>query len=186
MQIEDRFVDWRSEEVASLIWILGAMAAELVFYGQNTTGVGGDIGSATNQAARMVGFHAMAPSPIDLSDRIADKQRREEEEQRVVERFEKLGAQLMHRSGGGMMDGNPFAATLGDPMKRKLVAGLLGQAFVIAYSTIKLNYDGVDRVASRLVSEGEMYGDDVVELLDSAELRKPEIDVLDEETWPAI
>ena len=110
----------------------------------------------------------------------------EEEEERVMERFEKIGAQLMHRSGGGMMDGNPFAATLGDPMKRKLVAGLLGQAFVIAYCTVKLNYDGVDRVATRLVSEGEMYGDDVVDLLDSAELRKPDIDVLDEDTWPVI
>ncbi len=186
MQIEDRFVDWRSEQVAELIWILGAMAAEYVFYDQNTTGVGGDIGAATNQASRMVGFHAMAPAPIDLSDRIADEERREEEEERVMERFEKLGAQLMHRSGGGMMDGNPFTATLGDPMKRKLAAGLLGQAFVIAYCTIKLNRDGVDRVATRLVSEGEMYGDDVVELLDGSDLRKPEIDVLDEDSWPRI
>jgi hypothetical protein len=134
----------------------------------------------------MVGYSAMAPTPIDLSDRIADDERREEEEERVMERFEKIGAQLMHRSGGGMMDGNPFAATLGDPVKRKLVAGLLGQAFVIAYCTVKLNYDGVDRVATRLVSEGEMYGDDVIELLDGAELRKPDIDVLDEDTWPKI
>ena len=48
------------------------MAAEHVFYGQNTTGVGGDVGSATAQAAEMVGFHAMAPSRVDLSDRIED------------------------------------------------------------------------------------------------------------------
>ena len=34
-EIEDRFVDWRSEQVADLIWSLGAMAAEYVFYGQN-------------------------------------------------------------------------------------------------------------------------------------------------------
>jgi SpoVK/Ycf46/Vps4 family AAA+-type ATPase len=186
MQIEDRFAGWRSEEVAELIWVLGAMAAEYVFYGQNTTGVGGDVGSATNHAAGMVGFHAMAPAPIDLSDRIADEERRTREEKRVMERFEKLGTQIMHRSGGGMMDGNPFGATLGDPTKRKLIAGLLGQAFVIAYCTIKLNRDGTDRVATRLVSEGEMYGDDVVRLLDDQRLVKPEIDVLDEETWPVI
>ena len=43
MRIEDRFVSWRSEEVANLIHTLGAMAAEYVFYGQNTTGVGGDV-----------------------------------------------------------------------------------------------------------------------------------------------
>ena len=40
---------------------LGAMAAEHVFYGQNTTGVGGDIGMVTASAARMVGRRAMAP-----------------------------------------------------------------------------------------------------------------------------
>ena len=44
MEIEDRFGHWRSEEVGDLIWGLGAMAAEYVFYGQNTTGVGGDVG----------------------------------------------------------------------------------------------------------------------------------------------
>ena len=31
-----------------------------------------------------------------------------------------------------------------------------------------------------------MYGDDVTELLDEARLVKPEIDVLDETTWPVI
>ena len=44
MEIEDRFGHWRSEEVGDLIWGLGAMAAEHVFYGQNTTGVTGDVG----------------------------------------------------------------------------------------------------------------------------------------------
>src|SRR3954453_6319704 len=32
MEIEDRFGHWRSEQVGDLIWGLGAMAAELVFY----------------------------------------------------------------------------------------------------------------------------------------------------------
>ena len=43
MRLEDRFVDWRSEQIAGLIWTLGAMAAEYVFYDQTTTGVGGDV-----------------------------------------------------------------------------------------------------------------------------------------------
>ena len=186
MEIEDRFGHWRSEQVGNLIWGLGAMAAEHVFYGQNTTGVGGDVGSVTHQAALMVGMHAMAPAPIDLSDRIADRERREEEEERVMERFEKVGFQIMHRSGGGLMDGNPFAATLGDGHKRKLVAGLLGQAFVVAYATVKANREGTDYVATRLMSAGELYGDDVMRLLEDARLEKPDIDVLDEDTWPVI
>src|SRR3712207_2517050 len=162
------------------------MAAEHVFYGQNTTGVGGDLGSATSQAAHMVGFHGMAPAPIDLSDRIEDADEREKAEQEALERFERLGFQLMHRSGGGMLDANPYGATLGDRDKRRLVAGLLGQAFVVAWNTIRANRDGTERVAERLISAGELYGDDVTQLLDTARLRKPEIDVRDEATWPVI
>jgi SpoVK/Ycf46/Vps4 family AAA+-type ATPase len=187
MAIEDRLVSWRSEEVGELIWVLGAMAAEHVFYGQTTTGVGGDIGSVTAYASAMVGFSAMGPTAIDLSDRIADSEEREKEEKRAMERFEKLGTQLMHRSGsGGMMDGNPFAATLGDGAKKKLVAGLLGQAFVVAHNTIRANREAVDYIANRLIAAGEMYGDEVTDMLDDARLVKPEIDVLDDSVWPVI
>ena len=186
MEIEDRFGHWRSERVGDLIWTLGAMAAEHVFYGQNTTGVGGDLGSATAQAAHMVGWHGMAPAPIDLRGRIEDREEREQAEKDVMERFERLGAQLMHRSGGGIMDENPYAATLGDRDKRQLVAGLLGQSFVVAWNTIRLNREGTERVAERLISAGELYGDDVTDLLDASRLRKPEIDITDEDVWPAI
>ena len=41
-------------------------------------------------------------------------------------------------------------------------------------------------VADRLVAAGELYGDAVVDLLEEARLERPEIDVLDEETWPRI
>ena len=41
LEKEERFSKWRSEEMAALIWTLGAMAAERVFYDENSTGVGG-------------------------------------------------------------------------------------------------------------------------------------------------
>jgi ATP-dependent Zn protease len=186
MAVEDRFGRWRSEQVGNLIWGLGAMAAEHVFYGQNTTGVGGDVGSVTMQAAQMVGMHAMAPAPIDLSDRIEDRDERREAEARAMERFEELGTQIMHRSGGGLMDANPFTATLSDRNKAKLVAGLLGQAFVVAWCTVRTNRDATQEIAERLIAAGELYGDEVTDLLESAHLRRPDIDVLDEATWPAI
>jgi cell division protease FtsH len=186
MEIEDRFGHWRSEEVGDLIWGLGAMAAEHVFYGQNTTGVTGDLGSVTNRAAMMVGLRAMGPAPIDLADRIEDPEERAAEERRVMERFERIGYQLMNRSGGGLMDENPFAATLSDDRKRPLVAALLGQSFVVAYQTVVQNRAGTDYVAERLIAAGELYGEEVTGLLDDARLEKPEIDVLDEATWPAI
>jgi hypothetical protein len=179
MEIEDRFVKWRSEQVGDVIWGLGAMAAEHVFYGQTTTGVGGDIRMVTWRAAQMVGRHAMAPTPIDLSDRIADPEEREKAEEHVMERFERLGLQLMHR---GDMD----AEATKDGAKSKLVAGLLGQAFVVAWNTIRVNKEATDYIATRLIAAGEMYGNDVTDLLDGCRLVKPEIDVLDEATWPVI
>jgi cell division protease FtsH len=179
MEIEDRFGHWRSEQVGDLIWGLGAMAAEHVFYGQTTTGVGGDIGMVTWRAAQMVGRHAMGPAPIDLSDRIADREKREEAEKEVLERFEKLGTQLMHRSD---MD----LETIKDGAKKRLVAVLLGQAFVVAWNTVKLNRDGTDYIANRLIAAGELYGDDVTNMLDECRLVKPEIDVLDDTSWPVI
>ena len=41
-------------------------------------------------------------------------------------------------------------------------------------------------MATRLMSAGELYGDDVMRLLEDARLEKPDIDVLDEDTWPVI
>jgi SpoVK/Ycf46/Vps4 family AAA+-type ATPase len=185
MEIEDRFGHWRSEEVGDLIWGLGAMAAEYVFYGQNTTGVTGDMRQATTRAALMVGFRAMGPTAVDLSDRIEDPEARLEAEERVRERFVRIGRQIMNLSPGGL-DTNPYRATLADPDKRPLVAGLLGQGFVIAYQTILQNREATERVATELIQAGELYGDDVTSLLDGVGLRKPHIDVLDEQTWPPI
>ena len=137
------------EQIAGLIWSLGAMAAEYVFYDQTTTGVGGDVYSTTAHAVGMVGHPAMGPTPVDLSDRIEDRERREEEEERLMKRFEKLGTQIMHRSGGSMMNDDGVSGVLADGGKRSLAAALIGQAFVIAYNTIRHNREGTDYVASR-------------------------------------
>ena len=135
----------------------------------------------------MVGFAAMAPMPIDLSDRIEDPELRTVEEDRVRDRFRHLGEQIMHRSGGG----GPFqtdvlGSIVSDSGKRALVAGLLGQAFVVAYNTIRHNRAGTEQIADVLVARRELHGDEVVEVLDAARLSKPQIDMLDEAAWPVI
>ena len=76
----------------------------------------------------MVGFHGMAPAPIDLSDRIADPEEREEAEKEVDGALRAARRQDHAPLGSGMIDGNPYGETLGDRDKRRLVAGLLGQA----------------------------------------------------------
>ena len=64
LEKEERFSRFRCEEFARLVWALGAMAAERVFYGENSNGVGGDVMSVTAQAAYMVGASAMGPEPF--------------------------------------------------------------------------------------------------------------------------
>src|SRR2546421_10230715 len=117
---EERFSSWRHEEVGKLVWTLGAMAAEHVFYGENSTGVGGDVMSATARAAWMVGMCAMGPNPIDLGGRFASVQDETEEREKLLARFEDIGVQIMNRAGtGGPFEQNPIGAVLGGRDKRR-------------------------------------------------------------------
>src|SRR5436190_18095873 len=63
---DERFTHWQHQHFGDLVWSLGAMAAEHVFYNENSNGVGGDVYMATTLAARMVGVSAMAPKPIEF------------------------------------------------------------------------------------------------------------------------
>ena len=135
LEKEERFSRFRTDEMARLVWTLGAMAAERVFYGENSNGVGGDVQSATAQAAWMVGASAMGPEPFEVTP--LDDETEEEARQRVLKRFETIGVQIMNRtSGGGPFAENPIAGVLGDSDKRQLAAQILGQAYVSAYNLV--------------------------------------------------
>jgi ATP-dependent Zn protease len=184
---EERFGSWRHEEAGNLVWTLGAMAAEYVFYGENQRGVSGDIQSATGRAAYMVGVYAMGPEPIDLNGTLFDSaEEAEEAKERYMERFERIGLQIMNRSAGQREAGDPVASILADPIKRNHAARILGQAFVTAVATIQHNREQVLRVAETLVERKELHGDEVVELLDEADLQAPSIDITDESVWPKL
>jgi cell division protease FtsH len=187
IQTQERFSSWRSDEFAKLVWTLGAMAAEHVFYGENSTGVGGDVASATARAAWMVGYCAMGPNQIDLNGRMATLEDESAEREKLLGRFEDIGKQIMGRAGGGgPFEMDPIAGTLSDRDKRKAVAALLGQAYVTAYATVAANRERVERIADELIQRREMHGDEVVELLESVDLVRPEIDLLEERTWPPV
>jgi hypothetical protein len=163
------------------------MAAEHVFYGENSTGVGGDIMSATARAAWMVGYCAMGPNPIDLNGRFAKAEDETEQRHKLYGRLEEIGVQIMRRAGGGgPFDEDPIGGTLNDRDKRRAVAALLAQAYITAYTTIGANRERVERIAEELIRRKEMHGDEVVELLDSAHLVRPQIDLLEEGTWPPV
>jgi cell division protease FtsH len=186
---EERFSTWRSEELGTLIWTLGAMAAERVFYGENSNGVGGDVGSATMLASMMVGLWAMGPERIDLGGRgrFASEAEEEAVRKQLMDRFEQIGTQIMNRANvSSAMASDPFQAVLGDPSKRRAAAQLLGQAYLRAHHLMERNRDKVEEVAETLIERREMHGDEVVELLDRVRLVKPEVDLMDKAAWPKL
>ena len=162
----EHFSQWRSDQMATLIWGLGAMAAERVFYGQTTSGVGGDIQTVTRLAALMVGAAGMGPEPFDLGGR-SDAM----EEERVLKRFEEIGLKLMNRTGS-IQDHDVAAGVLMDRDKRSIAAQLVGQAYVTAHNFVRQNRTGIEKIADEVVARSEIYGDDLVELLDGAKLSR--------------
>jgi ATP-dependent Zn protease len=183
---DERFSHWRHREFGQLVWILGAMAAEHAFYDENSTGVSGDVQSATTTAALMAGVWAMGPERIELKQKLGPS-REAQERKRIMAEFESLGTRIMNRlSAGSMMAGDPIGAILSDSEKRKTVAILLGQAYVAAYNTVAQNRRQVERIAEELIERKEMHGDEVVDLLERVGITKPEIDYLDPKAWPKI
>jgi ATP-dependent Zn protease len=173
--------------MGALVHVLGAMAAERVFYGQNASGVGGDLQSATQQAAWMVGTSGMGPQRIDLNGVKFDDETEDQTRERIMKRFETIGLTLMNRTQGpAALTPDPIGSVLGDQFKRKYAAQILGQAYVTAENFIAANKEAVARVADVVVEKGELYGDELVRLLDSQNLKQPEIDWTKEETWPQI
>jgi len=157
-----------------------------VFYGENTNGVGGDLSSATSHAAWMVGTSGMGPERIELNGAKFDDETEEQTRERIMERFEKIGLTLMNRTQGGAFVSDPVASVLNDHFKRAYAAQILGQAYVTAENFIAANRDAVERIAQAVIDKGELYGDDLVGLLDKQNLTKPELDWTKEETWPQI
>ena len=179
LQKEERFSSWRSEEMARVIWALGAMAAERVFYGENSTGVGGDVQAATDRAAWMVGACGMAPEHMELR---CDDESEDEARERVMKRFQRIGTQIVNRTHAGSAE----SAVLHDPSQRQMVEQLLGQAYLAAHHLMEANRDAVARVADELVEKRELYGDDVVRLLDAQKIALPELDLTKDEAWPRL
>ena len=186
---EERFVSWRHELAGNLVWALGAMAAERVFYGENSTGVGGDVQGATARAAWMVGACGMAPEQVDLASTNGRATKRTLDQKRddISHRLQQIGTQIMNRTGdGGVLGHDPLAGVLNDRDKRAFAAQLLGQAYVTAHAFILQNKAAVEKIADELIEKRELFGDELVQILESAKLKAPELDLTKEAAWPAL
>ena len=163
---EERLFSFQHEMFHDIVWGLGAMAAERVVYGENSNGVGGDVAGVTARAALMVGRAAMGPQPFHVTPKPGETE--EQARKDVLDRFEKIGLQIMSRAGGGgPFEADPIAGVLGDPAKRTVAAQILGQAYVTAHNLAVANRAGIEAIADALEDKREIMGDELLTLLES-------------------
>ena len=59
------------------------------------------------------------------------------------------------------------------------------EARVVAHNLATTNRDALDKIADVLMARKEIFGDELVDLLNSVGIRIPELDYSDEAIWPA-
>ena len=162
MPEEEQFIHFRSQLAADVRAALGSLAVEHVFYGEGTTGVFMDLRSATNQACRMVGTIGMGADNLDpeLSRKAAA-----------------IGEQLISVAeipGGQHQESSWAGAVLHSPRSRRVVAQILGSAYIDDWRLMYVNREAIDQASEALAAQGELMGDEIAGLLDSVGLRMPD------------
>jgi ATP-dependent Zn protease len=158
---EEEWLEFRSQLAADLRHFLGSLACEHVFYGENTSGVFGDLSSATAIACRMVGTIGMGP------DRLSPE---------MSAKAINFGEQLISVAeipAGLHAQGTWQGAVLSNPRGRRVVAQLLGAAYIDDWRLMNVNKEAIDQAAEALIAQGELMGDEISGLLDSVGMREP-------------
>jgi ATP-dependent Zn protease len=158
---EEEWLEFRSQLAADLRHFLGSLACEHVFYGENTSGVFGDLSSATAIACRMVGTIGMGPD--NLSPEMSAK----------AIRFGEQLISVAEIPTGLHAQGTWQGAVLSNPRGRRVVAQLLGAAYIDDWRLMNVNKEAIDQAAEALIMQGELVGDEISGLLDSVGLREP-------------
>jgi ATP-dependent Zn protease len=168
VEATESFVKFRSRMAGEIRWGIGSIAVERVFYGENSSGVSGDLANATRDAAFMVGLYGMGPD------------RRNEEDSL---RAEMIGYRLIAQSAAlqpPQGDANPVAAILRERDKARDTAQILGSAYVDCWRLMLKNKEAIDTLARVLVEKKELVGREIDELLDTVHLVGPE----PADAWP--
>jgi ATP-dependent Zn protease len=158
---EEEWLQFRSQLAADIRHFLGSLACEHVFYGENTSGVFGDLSSATAIACRMVGTIGMGPDKLSPE---------------VSAKAVNFGEQLISVAeipAGLHAQGTWQGAVLSNPRGRRVVAQLLGAAYIDDWRLMNVNKEAIDEAAEALIAQGELMGDEISGLLDSVGMREP-------------
>jgi cell division protease FtsH len=161
MPAEEEWMKFRSQMVAEIRHDLGSIACEHVFYGEGTNGVYMDLRMATAMACSMVGVVGMGPEKLD---------------EQMSMRAANLGEQLISVAeipSGILEQGSFTGAVLGNRRSRRVVAQILGSAYIDDWRLMYVNKEAIDLAAEALIAQGELMGDEISGLLDSVGLRMP-------------
>ena len=146
---EDVFTRSRTEMLALIQIAMGGQVAEELFFGDISTGPGGDLLYATNIAAQMVGAVGMADSLISFG---------------AVQ-------------SSAMVDTNLVGRVLGDPDSRGRVEDLLQQQKTRALALLDANRHLVEALRDALVERHELVGREITDILEAARARGRTIDL---------
>jgi ATP-dependent Zn protease len=172
---EEQFSKFRSQFAADIRHSLGAIACERVFYGENTSGVSEDLRMATASACQMVGIIGMGADNLD---------------QQQSARAANIGEQLMSVAEipkGTHEQSTWEGAVLSNPRARRMVAQILGSAYIDDWRLMYVNQEAIDQAVEALLAQGgELVGDEISGLLDSVGLRAPTAEDPYPEELPAV
>jgi ATP-dependent Zn protease len=159
---EEEFSKFRSQAAGELRHDLGAIAAERVFYGENSTGVSGDLAMATELASTMITIWGMGPDDLPpQQSRLAVS---------IGEYLISVAAVLDSEALGVA---TTAAKAVGNPRSRQAVAQILGAAYIDCWRVMYVNKEAIDLAGEALMAQGELVGDEIGGLLDSVGLREP-------------
>jgi ATP-dependent Zn protease len=139
---EERWTRTKTELQAFLRISCAGMAAEELWFGESTTGPGGDLVGATTIAAQMVGALGMTDSLVSY---VAMEE--------------------------GLNDRNMVARVLSDPEGKEKVDGLLHEAKAAVKDQLDRNRALVEALRDALLEREELIGDEIVEVLSEAEAK---------------
>lgn len=156
---QEEFLAFRSQLAAEIRADLGSLACEHVFYGENSNGVFGDLVQATALATGMVGTIGMGPDDLDP---------------KMSAKAIQIGEQLISVAeipAGQHEQGTRAGAVLNNPRGRRVVAQLLGAAYIDDWRLMNANREAIDEAAQALIAQDELVGDEIGGLLESVGIR---------------
>ena len=183
LERDERFVHFRKEVFADLLVTMGALATEMAFFGlgENTQGVGGDMGMVVNGTARMIGSHAMGPPRVTF-----DRELTADEERQARLRLSRYLQRTGRRIVALASTDEHSLRVLGSRGKGDLADEMVGHLFLIAYTFAVQNREAIRIVADVLVEKRELYGEEISRLMNSVGLVAARVDYLDEQSWPIL